>query len=332
MSKLLFKHNTIPILVELRTVDFQSIGVTNTHRDDREEEIRKTGIEKHVVKELGFEDKPLHRDLVRALLSEGKISLVLDGFDEIVSSDQQDAANEIQRMAREYNKTSFVVTSRPQGTLPQLGKMLVLEFDDLSHKQVESLLLRYDQFVSADFGKRLLSEIGKVPAVFLENPLTISLLYRTFAINGTVADRVSEFYSELYIALFHGHDIRSKDNYVREKRSKLDIVAFRQALRAFSYTVIVKDEYFLGRRENAISLVTESAGLISDLQFDGSDFFHDLTHAVPIVLAEGTDFKFLHKTVAEYFAAEYVVHNKRREEIMAKILKAESSARMFGVK
>ena len=313
VANLLFKSEIVPVMLELRSVDF------------------KQELEDVILSELGFNKDESYLSIVSALLNAKKITLILDGYDEIKSEDSFLASKNISNFIKRFPGTSVVLTSRPECILPDIGKAKVVAFEELSRKQVQSLLYKYDRFVSGNYGKNLFAEIDNVPDIFLENPLLVSLLYRTYAINGTVAGDISVFYSDLYTALYQGHDIRTKSSYVREKKSNLSISEFRDVFRAISYVSIVSDRYFLGDKAASICHIERSSKLIDNIEYSSQSFFEDLTVAVPLLVREGDEYKYLHKTISEYFAAEYIIYSERRDDIMLKIANNRQSSRMSGV-
>ena len=79
-------------------------------------------------------DFPKAKEFVEKDLKEGKCIILLDGFDELVSRENQERITiQIQEFVKEYHKSQIVVTSRIAGyndELKDFAKLELMEFDD----------------------------------------------------------------------------------------------------------------------------------------------------------------------------------------------------------
>ncbi|EJT86181.1 hypothetical protein PPS11_00040 [Pseudomonas putida S11] len=55
--------------------------------------------------------------------------------------------------------------------------------------------------------------------------------------------------------------------------------------------------------------INDAAKISLAIPSSTSNFLDDLFVAVPLMQRDGTDYKFFHKTLLEYFAAEYIIFN-----------------------
>ncbi|WP_126403481.1 NACHT domain-containing protein [Ectopseudomonas mendocina] len=250
-------------------------------------------------------DSVFSRELLKKLIVGGYLFIVLDGFDEVSSGARDKLAKEIKALNEKKRKTPLVVTSRPRESLPSIGGAVIYRLNRLNRKQVLSILERYDKYSLRTIGVDLINEIDKVPPRFLETPLLVGLLYRTYGFNGAIADKITIFYSEVFEALFKGHDL-TKAGYVRDKESRLDIDDFRKLLTVFSYYYIVRSSGSEGTREALIELVNEAKALSASPDVSSKAFIDDLLLAVPLLTTVGSGIKFMHRSLAEYFAAEFI--------------------------
>jgi hypothetical protein len=286
--------------------------------------------DKTLIDNLAFQfddiDKIFNRDLFNQLITLGKFFIVLDGFDEVPRDAQQKLGRELKNLNEKKCKSSLVVTSRPQEQFPSLVEAVLLNLQPLNIEQVKSILSRYDSISGSPMGEMLINEIEKVPGRFLETPLLVGLLYKTYGYNQSIADKITVFYSEIFNALYKGHDL-TKSGYVREKTSGLDIDRFKQLLSAFSLIYIAKSSVVTNDYDAFLSMIEEAKNLCNLETITPRDFLNDLLLAVPLLTRDGVTLKFMHRTIAEYFAAEYVVNNGDKKNLLKKIVDSPMSNR-----
>jgi hypothetical protein len=305
ITQLLYKSDRIPIFFELRKINEELDLIEN------------------LVKELDFPGNPFDRKLFYKLLELGKFVVIIDGFDEVSLDYQEEISNQIHNLSVKGGNNILILTSRPQDTLPDLVNGMSLRFKVFTIHQAKSLLQKYDAVSKLDVGQRLINEIDNVPAKFIESPLLVSLLYRTFGVNNSIADRICTFYDEIYDALYKGHDLINKNGYGREKKSALDFEDFRKLLRALCYYMMLNRKTSFESRSEAIKYIDKAATISSMSPTSSYKYLDDLLVAVPLMQREGSEFKFFHKTILEYFAAEYLVYDKASSKLVEKIFNSK---------
>jgi hypothetical protein len=212
----------------------------------------------------------------------------------------------------------LILTARPEVSLPEFPDSKVFTIDPLTREQAESLLLRYDAVADIDVGRKLIDQFDVVSERFLETPLLIVLLYRTYGFNQSIATRISSFYDEIFNALYKGHDL-SKAGFARAKSSQLDSEDFRRLLRGFSFLLAARQKDNLKSKTEGITIVNEAIKLTSIKPTTPSSFFDDLLLAVPLLVKDGTDFRFIHRSIGEFFAAEFLAYQPNSEQIIERV-------------
>jgi len=308
----ILESDRIPILLELRRVPSG------------------TSLYEALAAELGSLEGALEEDVVKRLLTLGRFLVVLDGFDEVPVGDRQRRAKEIEDLSRKADKSAIIITARPETELPSLPNGRVLAFQPLTQTQAESLLRRYDLVGGLDVGERLISELASIPQRFLETPLLVALLYRTFGFNGSISTRVSSFYEEIYGALYKGHDL-SKAGFAREKSSGLDVEEFRRLLRALCFYMISQEIVSFSSEAQAAATIDNACRLVTVQPKSSRTFFEDLLLPVPLLVRDGSEVRFLHKTIVEFFAAEYLAYVPSADELLAKVVSSRLLSRFSGV-
>ena len=314
VAKLLFKSDRIPILFDLRKVD------------------PKLSITDNIVTELDFPDEKFDRKLFYRLLKLGKFFVILDGFDEIPIIHQHLLANQLHEISVKGGDNAIIITTRPQEIVPDLINATSFKFAPFTLEQALSLLNRYDRISGLDIGERLSQEVSSIPSKFIQSPLLVSLLYRTYGVNNSIADKISTFYDEIYHALYKGHDLINKNGYAREKKSGLGFEDFRKLLRALCHYMMLKMKTSFESLSEADSFINYAAKISLATPSSTSNFLDDLFVAVPLMQRDGTEYKFFHKTLLEYFAAEYIIFNESSLSLLNKIFDsrlAPSFAKVF---
>lgn len=305
VSKILFKSKRIPILFELRRIN-QDIPLID-----------------NLAKELDLPGEEFSREIFYKLLKLGYFILILDGFDEVPIDHQAELATQIHELSSKIDDNTIILTSRPQDTLPDLVKGISLEFKKFTSEQAISLISRYDRVSGLKIGDRLSQELGNVPPKFLETPLLVSLLYKSFGVNNAISERISTFYEDVYHAIYKGHDLINKNGFGREKKSGLDFEEFRRLLRNLCYQMMVKRKVSFDSWSEATSYIEQASKSSSIIPSSATRFLDDLLVSVPLMVKEGTDYKFIHKTIIEYFAAEHLINSTRSNELLRKISAAK---------
>jgi len=291
VSQILLKSDRIPILFELRKVNMEDSLIEN------------------LAQQFDCIGELFDRQLFCKLLSSGKFYVVADGFDEVPLEHQEKLSSLLHSFSIDGGSNVILLTSRPQSNLPDIIKCKTIAFQSFTKAQAISLINRYDRFSELDVGLRLIRQLDTVPEKFLETPLLVSLLYRTFGVNNSIADRICTFYDEIYHALYKGHDLMNKNGYTRQKKSELDFEDFRRLLRVTCFYMSISRMTSFESYITAIEHIRKASKVANISPSSAENFLDDLLVSVPLMVREGPEIKFLHKTILEYFAAEYLVYH-----------------------
>jgi hypothetical protein len=66
------------------------------------------------------------------------------------------------------------------------------------------------------------------------------------------------------------------------------------------------------------------------MPLSAEDFFDDLLLAVPLFIKDGTDYRFIHKSIGEFFAAEFIAYATNSKGIIEKIRDSKSYKTFLG--
>lgn len=269
-------------------------------------------------KDIDPSQNDINEDVLPYLLEQGNYLIILDGYDELLGSARKKIGLQIAALALKNEKNIIVLTSRPEVGIPEIVNSTVYNIQPLDRKQAESLILRYDSIYNFIVGKGLIKEFDHVSEEFLETPLLLVLLYSTYKHTQTIATKLTTFYNHVYDAFYWRHD-RTKSGFQREKLSGLEVEDFRRLLRGVAFLLIADNKYTF-KNETEAHAVIEKATLITSIKLASvSRFFTDMLTTVPLIVKDGDEFRFIHKSICEFFAAEYLVYVPDAENKIRKI-------------
>lgn len=155
-----------------------------------------------------------------------------------------------------------------------------------------------------------------------------SLLFKSFEYRRTIPLRKHIFYRQIFDALFEGHDL-TKEAYNRKKHCGLDIDQFSEVLRYFSF-ITYREDKFNSTKDEILGYLAKAISLSSNKATVPSALLHDLTHGVPLIIKEGHDYRWIHRSMQEYFAALWICRDTvEKASILRKMYKeARSSIRI----
>lgn len=300
-------HSKIPIFVELRKVD----------KDER--------LLDYIVKEMNpYKRKNFTVEMFVMLMEKGKFVFFFDGFDEVSEDKAKRLGKEISELSEIYSTNLTLLTSREQSYIPTLYKQVSCTFEPLKLKQIKALLLKYDAYASIEVGKELIAHenFKTLNHELFNTPLMVNLLYSSFWHNNTIDDNVVTFYNEMFNALFKGHDL-TKAGFTREKVSALTYESFKTLFNAFSFIALFEGKASF-KNETEVLDTIKKASTLSTIELENNEeFFIDLLNSVPLLTRDGLEYKFMHKTIMEFFAAEFLNYSEKSHALFEKIKKKE---------
>ena len=262
-------------------------------------EMRRLKKDRPILLEIQEQISSLSEEFDAVLLLEfiqtGGFIIFLDGFDEIAIDDRPSVTSNIQDFISKAGNNTFIMTSRPEQALACFGDFQRFTINPLAKKEAFELLRRYDK--QGATSKQLIDVLksGQYEMIneFLKNPLLVSLLYAAFDYKQTIPLKKHIFYRQVYDAYFDSHDLSKGDSYIHDKLSHLDIDDFDRVLR---------------------HIIDEARTFCSDLNFNSSDFLNDLLSAVPLFCQDGQYYRWVHKSLQEYFAAQFIFKDSKQNQ------------------
>lgn len=301
-------------------------------------ELRRLSKEKRLIQELheqlnsinkGFDEK-----LLLELIREGDFIFILDGYDEIPLADREIVTFDIQSFVSKAGNNQFLLTSRPENALSSFGDFQQFTIQPLKRKEAFELLRKYDKQgeVSSLLIKKLEgSELNNIEE-FLANPLLVSLLFTAFEHKQVIPFKKHIFYRQVYDANFESHDLTKGDSYNRNKYCSLDIDEFHRVLRHLGFSCL-KQQKIEYTKDEILNLITAAKRFCSGIDFQSSDFLKDLINTVPLFTQDGIYFRWAHKSLQEYFAAQFIYLDSKehQKEILQKLIERKNIEKFLNI-
>ena len=275
----------------------------------------------YILEEFDLYDKKLSRDEAISMLKRGEFIIFFDGYDEISEGLKAEVSIAILDFIKKLGKNKYIITSREEKSLGSFRDFQRFVVKPLSLDEAFALIEKYGKAGGKQIevkAKNLINTIKndsrmQVIQEFLVNPLLVSLLLKTYIYKGQIPYKKVNFYRQAYDALFNDHDLTKDGYYIHEKESKLDVDDFATILRALAFLSLQKEKVEYGKDE-LLCLIGKAMKLVPHVKAKASPILNDLTHSVPLMQQEGNNYKWMHKSFMEYFAACFICYEIKQDE------------------
>ncbi len=276
----------IPVFVELRSLGRDGLR-TLLHS---------------ALERLGFE---INAKLFDLYARSGRLVLLLDAFDEIQVEYVPRAIYDLEELSEKYEQCQILVTSRPDSEIQKSRHFVVTRLAPITPQDHEPFLIRIG--IGKDERKRLVAAIkssNSQVADLLTTPLVMTLLATLYQAEKSIPQDVPEFYERLFHTLFTTHDA-TKPGLVRRLKCQLGERRLEQLFEAFCFSVLQQEQgglMTIREFNSCLEMATRTAAI----RCDADAFRHDLTRIACLLSEEGGNIEFIHKSVAEFYAASFI--------------------------
>ncbi|OTG75767.1 hypothetical protein B9T26_04540 [Acinetobacter sp. ANC 4169] len=279
-------HNKIPLFFELRYLEKgQNLDI--------------------VIKKI-FEEwlQVKSPKIIEYILSSGLVTLFFDGFDEIYIEDMPKIIKGFESLVHKYPKLNFIVSSRPEHVVESCAlfqNFQIQKLDFSAQKNIIMALIKSDKMQKAVIDGIEKSNIAVKEALI--TPLMVNLFVFIYKQEQIVPEHVKDFYDRLFDLVLRKHD-NTKVDFKRERATKLDNLALKKVLQLISF-MCCKQQVF-AFDEHIFRRLVDKAITINDLKCNVDQLIFDLTSVLCFIVKEGYLYAFIHKSIPEYFAAEFI--------------------------
>lgn len=284
--------NLIPVFLELRHVGFRGgqdvIG--------------------YVIDQIANFTHSIERQAFLSVLKERRVVFLLDGFDEIAIEVRERAEKDILEIARSYPLCPILVSSRPDSRFQRWHSFIEAKVCPLSIEQVEELIAKtkYNEPTKINFMRRIKEGLFSSHKELLSNPLLATMMLMTFEEFAEIPSKMHIFYRSAFEVLFRRHDA-TKVDFHREFKTELSIDDFERIFATFCLMSYL-DSVHSFEDEASIMKYIEKAIQYEGVKALSRDLKDDLVDNICIVLHDGEQFAFLHRSFQEYFSAVFLAN------------------------
>jgi predicted NACHT family NTPase len=283
------EQTKIPLLIELKALNDSGLSF--------EELVYEKLVSGNVV--------PNGQILARALKS-GKFLFLFDGFDEIFSSKRQEVVRQIELFTDSYATNYFIITSRPGSGIEDFPRFVDFKVQLMDNTDVDNFVVKL--VGDEERRKKILETVNLDEnddyTEYLRNPLLLSMFILSFESHPEIPKRRSAFYKNVFDTLYSRHDGVTKSGFNREKKTKLQREDFEKILSVFSYLSFMHGDYVF--TEEHLSYLLQKVRDSTDYKFDIEDLIFDLRTTISILILDGLEYSFPHRSLQEYFTAHFL--------------------------
>lgn len=280
-----------PVFIELRNLN----------------ELDSIDLEQEIVDFMVNHGFPLGREFALQSLREGLLVVLLDGFDEVVFDKRKQLERAIKKLGS-ATPSRIVLSSRPDMVLEGWdgfgsAKIAPLELDEAC-ELIQKIRFDHDDEVKGRFIKRLKDGLFKSHQYFLSNPLLLSIMLLTYGDSADIPKKFASFYEQAFTALFQKHDAL-KSGYKRQRNTDFDIYEFARLFSAFS-AITYDRRAFRFSLMDAVEYVKQAKLVSGTREVDPQGFLEDARQSVCLLVEDGLDLAYVHRSFQEYFVARFI--------------------------
>lgn len=234
----------------------------------------------------------------------GKLVLFLDGFDEVPHDKVKRLLNEIEGWCERYPNMQIIISSRPEADIQQSNYLKVFKLSEYRFYE-QSLLI--DKLVEESESNILLKKAIKDSNTdiqeLLKTPLMVTLFVMNYRGSLEIPTNQHEFYKNLFTILISRHD-KTKPGFRRESNSGLNEVQLQEVFEEFCFITFSMDALIFDDSK-AIQILKECLEN-QNIDDDPRMILKDLSKNVCLVLKDGLEYTFIHKSIQEFYYASFI--------------------------
>jgi hypothetical protein len=234
-----------------------------------------------------------------------QLALLLDGFDEVPTERRPQMLTDLERLRTRYEGLRIVVTSRPNiSGIEHLSGFATRKLLDLDAKTRAGLIRKQYGPDQSDTAEGLILELGRRElGKLVTSPLMSVLVVIHYNTYQKLPETVAGFHEDLFDALLRRHDA-TKPGFVRPRASKMDDLTFRTWFDRLAFRAM-KSGAASWARHGILEMASDALPL-RGVAAGADDVLDDAVNITGLIVQEGGEYQFVHKSIVEYHAASCV--------------------------
>lgn len=236
--------------------------------------------------------------------------ILLDGLDEVKKEYVQECKKEIEVFADQFPKCKVVVSSRDMTELRSIEGFQPYYLCPLTEDQAFEMVNKLDPvYVDDDLKERFINDVkrrrfrfnDKEKREFFGNPLFLSIMIVAYSQTNNIPTQRYLFYEQAYRAMATRHD--GLKGITRNFSTGLNEREFQKYFGQFCADSYADYNLKFSRdlMERYLEKVIRDNGLKTNVEM----FFKDITEKLCLMYLDGDEYRFIHRSFQEYFAAYY---------------------------
>lgn len=282
----------LPIFIELRNAE--NNGIINS--------IMK------ILRSVGIDAST---EIVKEILGANKISLFLDGFDEVSSENRTKVLDEIMEINSNYD-VKITTSSRPETEICHISNIKNLKVKKLNKDDVIGIIKKLKSNKPEEINNDADNIIKKIESEdklsqVMVSPILVTLLYVCYPYMDITPNNHIEFYTDLFNTLYLRHD--KLKGYTREKKSILGNTLAYDSFCAFSFICLQKNHISMRYKEmiDNARLALKNIKIQNPEEHPPENLCDDFIDVTCLIQKDGYQrYSFLHKSICEFHAASFI--------------------------
>ncbi|MFT5119846.1 MAG: putative NACHT family NTPase [Psychrobacter glaciei] len=242
----------------------------------------------------------------------GNLVLFLDGFDELPHETVKRLLNEIEGWCERYPEMQLIISARPESEIQKSNYFKVYKLSSYRfHEQSKLIDKLVEEEKSREILKQAIKRSNHEIKELLTTPLMVTLFVMTYRALSDIPESQTEFYKALFSVLTSRHD-KTKPGYKRELSCNLNESQLQGVFEEFCYLTGNKDKLILSYSE-AIEIIKKCL-VNQKIENSPEDVLEDFSKVVCLLLKDGLNYSFVHKSIQEYFYASFISKKPERAQ------------------
>ncbi|HGW3982540.1 NACHT domain-containing protein [Acinetobacter baumannii] len=240
------------------------------------------------------------------LARNGALTLFLDGVDEISDIDSLNSTiRYLESWAVRFPEMYIICSSRPDSAIQNSAYFFPIRISNYDNNDQQGFLHKLTNDI--DVTKQLIEKISSSSIDMqdlLRTPLMLTFFLKTYEVKLKIPLSLSDFYSDLFDVLMNRHDIL-KAPFKRERFIDVEDSVLQD----------IFEEFCLYTKQNGNKLTFPKSyfkeGLEEGLKelgisIDPNNLIKEFTKNICLILQDGNDYSFIHKSIQEFFVANLI--------------------------